>query len=279
MRNTMLAASLLAMVGSASSAMASTTAAAPAAAVGVAAPAVPELAVEGTAFVLRQPDGSELRGAQLVGAELDLAGGVTVRIDAVRPDPGDKSGETLLHALSTRGADGAWVPLCDADREGKREGFPVPGRWDEAGRYHADASASHFALTCTSGAQAKCVRFGYKPWKAAPDGTPMAAMYEACVHMTRADYCGDGVATTRDGTQIDIFDRHGVQRPESPAEFRFEAGWSPTGAVCVNHTRIPDNITLDQLAQRCPRLAAALGTSCTEESAAKLGAVLFNRSR
>ena len=237
----------------------------------------PELIVEGTAFVLRQADGTELRGAQLVGAELDLGGGVTVRIDAVRPDPGDKSGETLLHAFSTRGADGTWVPLCEPDHDGHREGFPVPGRWDDAGRYHADPD--HFALSCTSGAQAKCVRFGYKPWKPAPDGASLVPLYEACVHMVRADYCGDGVATTREGPQIDVYDRHGVQRSESGPDFRFEAGWSPVGAVCVAHTRIPQNVTLEQLRASCPRLAAALGESCTEESAAKLGAVLFNRSR
>jgi len=47
----------------------------------------------------------------------------------------------------------------------------------------------------------------------------------------------------------------------------------------VAHTRIPENITLEQLGKRCPRLAAGLGESCTEEAAAKLGAVLFNRSR
>ena len=274
MRNRVLSAGALAVLASVAPLSASIA--------GAAAPAAtsalqPELAVEGTAFVLRQPDGTELRGAQLVGAELDLGDGVTVRIDAVRADPVDKSGETLLHALSTRGPDGAWVPLCEPDREGNREGFPVPGRWDDAGRYHADAD--HFALTCTSGAQAKCVRFGYKPWKQAPDGASLVPLYEACVHMVRADYCGDGVATTRDGTQIDIFDRHGVQRPESGPELRFEAGWSPTGAVCVAHTRIPDNVTLDQLRGSCPRLAAALGSSCTEETAAKLGAVLFNRSR
>jgi hypothetical protein len=278
MRNRVLFAAALAPLAVLSP-LASFAAPAPAAAPAAASALQPELVVEGTAFVLRQPDGSELRGAQLVGAELDLGAGVTVRIDAVRADPGDKSGETLLHELSTRGADGTWTPLCDADREGRREGFPVPGRWDEAGRYHADAGATHFALTCTSGAQAKCVRFGYKPWKAAVDGAPLAPIYEACVHMVRADYCGDGTPTTRDGTMIDMYDRHRVQRSESGPDFDFEAGWAPTGAVCVAHTRIPENMTLEELAKRCSRLAGALGTSCTEEAAEKLGAVLFNRSR
>jgi hypothetical protein len=237
---------------------------------------VPALAVEGTEFVLRQ-GGRVMRSAELIGAELDLPDGTTLRIDGVRADPGDPSGETVLHTFSLNAGDGRWQNPCDADREGHQEGFPIAGRWDAAGRLHTEPG--HFALSCTSGAQAKCVRFGYKPWKAAPDGAPLAPMYEACVHMVRADYCGDGTPTTRDGTEIDIFDQHGVQQPTADPEFRFEAGWAPAGAVCVAHTRIPENITLDALRQRCPRLAAALGETCTLESAVKLGAVLFNRSR
>lgn len=237
-----------------------------------------KLSVEGTAFVLRLADGRSLRGADLVGAELDLGDGREVRIDAVRADPGDPSGETLLHSLSVRAAgSGEWQNACEPDREGHREGFPLLGRWSDDGRLHEDPS--RFFLTCTSGAQAKCVRFGYKPWKQAPDGAPLEPLYEACVHMARADYCGDGVPSTRDGTQIDIFDEHGVQTSESGPDFRFEAGWAPTGAVCVAHTRIPDNLTLEALRTQCPRLASALGEACTAESAKRLGAVLFNKSR
>jgi hypothetical protein len=104
-------------------------------------------------------------------------------------------------------------------------------------------------------------------------------MYQACIHMARADYCGDDHPTTRNGTTIDVFDHHGVQQPATGPDFRFEAGWSPTGAVCVNHTRIPQNMDLATLAQRCPRLRDALGKQCDEATAQRLGAVVFNRSR
>jgi hypothetical protein len=236
-----------------------------------------KLGVEGTAFVLTLGDGRVLRGAELVGAELDLGDGREVRIDEVRADPGDPSGETLLYSLGVRAAGSEWQNACEPDREGRREGFPLSGRWSDDGRLHDDPS--RFFLTCTSGAQAKCVRFGYKPWKQAPDGTALQPLYEACVHMARADYCGDGVPSTREGTTIDIYDDHGVQASESGPEFRFEAAWAPTGAVCVAHTRIPENLTLEALRQKCPRLAALLGEVCTEESAKRLGAVLFNKSR
>jgi ADYC domain len=235
------------------------------------------LAVEGTEFVLHLENGQTLRSAQLVGAELDLGDGGTIRIEGVRADPGDPSGETVLHTLAVNLGDGNWQNPCDPDAEGHREGFPVPGHWDAAGRFHSEPG--FFALTCTSGAQGKCVRFGYKPWRSASDGTSLAAIYEACIHMVRADYCGDGNATTKDGTEIDLFDHQGVQRPESGPEFHFEAGWAPSGAVCVARTRIPQNLTLERLGQNCLRLQAALGTDCTEERATALGAVLFNRSR
>ena len=78
---------------------------------------------------------------------------------------------------------------------------------------------------------------------------------------------------------IDIYDRHGVQQPASGEDVRFEAGWAPTGAVCVNHVRVPDNVTLDAIAARCPRLKDALGERCDEAAAQAAGAVLFNRSR
>jgi hypothetical protein len=182
-----------------------------------------------------------------------------------------------LHRLSLRIGEGDWHEACEPDPEGRRAGFPLAARWDAAGRFHADAR--HFSLSCTSGAEAKCVRYGYKFWQRAPDGASLAPAYEACVHMVRADYCGDGTPSTRNGTLIDVYDDHGVQRPTRDPQFRFEAGWAPTGAVCVNHPRIPQNLDLDTLAQRCPRLAAALGTRCDEGFARAHGAVLFNASR
>lgn len=233
-----------------------------------------DLTVDGTSFVLHQ-NGRILRSQELIGAEIDLGDGNWLRIDAVRVDPVDP--DILLHRFSTRDAQQAWHNPCIADRTGQREGFPLPGRWDDAGRFHP--GSEYIAITCTDGAQAKCVRFGYKPWKNSVDGRSLVPLYESCIRMTRADYCGDGTATTRDGTEVEIFDDHGVWTPDNLPGFRFEAGWMPQGAVCVRHTRIPQNITLEQLARRCPRLAAAVGEMCDENEARRRGAVLFNASR
>jgi hypothetical protein len=61
-------------------------------------------------------------------------------------------------------------------------------------------------ITCTGGAEGKCIRFGYKPWHPLSDGTSLEPYYRACVRLVRADYGGDGVGHTRNGTPIDLFD-------------------------------------------------------------------------
>jgi hypothetical protein len=242
---------------------------------------VTALEVVGTEFRLKLDDGRVLDSAGLVGAELDLGDGQWLRIDGVSHD--SRYPTVTLHALSVRqGETGDWHEACEADPEGRHLGFPLPGVWD--GDHQWQPAASRYTLTCTSGAQGKCVLWGYPYWQNAKDGTSLLPTYRACLRMARADYCGDDTAHTRNGTTIDMYDPLGIQTSDSPADadppFRFEAGWSPDGAVCVAHTRIPDELTLDQLRSRCPRLAAApLGEDCSEQWARAHGAILFDKSR
>ena len=93
--------------------------------------------------------------------------------------------------------------------------------------------------------------------------------------MVRADYCGDGLSATRDGTPIDLYDVAGIQKPEPVSSMKFEAAWGIHGAVCVRHTRIPDVLTIEQLVARCPRLANRVGDSCGEDAS---GALMFDKS-
>ena len=116
-----------------------------------------------------------------------------------------------------------------------------------------------FNVTCSSGAIGKCVRLGYKPWKRLPDGTALWDHHQACVRMMRADYCGDGQSFTRDGTLIDLYDRLGLQKDEPAPGMRFEAGWGKDGAICVARARIPEKVTLEELARRCPGRLAGTG--------------------
>ncbi|WP_134497710.1 ADYC domain-containing protein [Microvirga pakistanensis] len=96
----------------------------------------------------------------------------------------------------------------------------------------------------------------------------------------RVDYGGDDRPSTRNGTLVNLYDRFGIQEPGAAAGMTFEAAWGPDGAVCVAHPRIPGNVTLEQLAERYPRLKDRLGPqACTEEAIrADPRALIFNQS-
>jgi hypothetical protein len=217
---------------------------------------------------LRVPlsDGRVLRGADLVGAHLRF-GEARLRIAAVQPDPMDKAGEVWL--FDVRLPDD--TPMCEPAPDGSRLAMPIP-----------DTSApGGIAMTCTSGAAGKCIRFGYAPWRTAPDGqTSLAPYHAACVNMIRGAYGGPEKAWTKNGMQIDVYDHLGVQTPDNAPDQAFEAGWTPDGAVCVAHPRVPENGSLVDIAAASPRLAGLTGPGrCTEAVAKENGALVFNRSR
>jgi hypothetical protein len=239
---------------------------------------VRSVAVEGTAFRITLSDGTVLAQEALVGVVLAMGDGSgqqrRLRIDAVEHDPKDPTGEVMLYALSERDpATGEWVNACQPDPEGRRMGFPVAGVFTDDMR-HLDAPG-RFSITCTGGAEGKCIRFGYKPWRRTGDGTSLAPYYQACLRLVRADYCGDGVGHTQNGTVIDIFDRIGIQDEENDPGMSFEAAFTPDGASCVAHPRLPGADSLDRIRAMCPRLAGHTGPAC-DESASGL---LFVRSR
>jgi hypothetical protein len=240
-------------------------------------PGIRSVEVVGTEFRVILTDGRLLSGKKLVGAVLTVAvpGGQpqTIRIDGIELDPKDH--EVTLYDLSFRDpTTGAWGALCKPDAEGSLKAFPMRGTLAPDGEYRPEAPG--FSLTCTLGVQAKCVRWGYKPWKPDIAGFRMLDLYRSCMRMARADYCGDGLGATRDGTLIDLYDVAGIQKPEPVSSMRFEAAWGPHGAICVRHTRLPDVLTTEQLAKRCPRLANRIKESCSEDAP---GAFLFNKSK
>jgi hypothetical protein len=243
--------------------------------------------VDGTAFRVQLVSGKVLSGSDLVGATLSLsqsgdAAPRKVKIESVKTDPMDPDHETLLyHLLAVDPHTGQTSEMCELNADGERWGFPVRGQWDAEGQHISD---SGYTLTCSDGAQGKCVRFGYKPWKTLANGTRLDAYHQACVRLVRADYCG-GHGTTRDGMLIDIYDTIGINAPDpkaAAAGVRFEAAWNPVGAVCVAHTRVPENVTLDELSKECPRLVGHLGqAACTgvQVGSSPEHALLYNGSR
>ncbi|TWT15312.1 ADYC domain-containing protein [Reyranella sp. CPCC 100927] len=250
-------------------------------------PVLQTIEAEGTQFKVTMSDGRVLRSPQLVGATLVIAAGggtVRLRIDAVERDPEDTRADrpasdvVWLHTFSVLGADGNAQNFCTAGPDGRRQGFPLAGRSTPQGDFKP-AEPGVFELVCTSGAQGKCVRFGYLPWSRATDGTGLHEAYNACTRMVRGDYGGQGKPFTKDGMRIDVYDRFGVQTAENDTADAFEAGWSPDGAVCVHHVRVKENTTLAELEAAFPRLKGRTGTICTEDYARAQGAVVFNRSR
>jgi hypothetical protein len=85
--------------------------------------------VHGTALRVRLADGRTLGPHDLVGAALEAADEagrpLTVRVDAVTPDPRDPEGEVLLYRMTALGADGAWRELCGPDPAGERWAGPA----------------------------------------------------------------------------------------------------------------------------------------------------------
>ena len=238
---------------------------------------VRSVAVEKAAFRVTLSDGRVLAQEQLPGTILVLGDGSgaqrRIRIDEVEREAKDPAGEIVLYALSEQDpGSGEWRNLCLPDAEGRRLGFPLAGAFTPDGRY--EPAHAGVLLTCTAGAEGKCIRFGYKPWGFGPNKISLAPYYQACVRLVRADYCGDGIGHTRDGTPIDIFDTIGIERDESAPGMSFEAAWGPDGAVCVRRARLPDVLDSATLAAYCPRLAHAIGETCNEAAPA----LLFNRS-
>jgi hypothetical protein len=239
------------------------------------------LRVEGTRFVMTAADGGVLQGADLVGAELDLGEIGVVRVVAVERDAGARFDEIWMHTLELRQPGSMlFSNFCAPDTKGDKRVVVYPGYFDEQNRYIADAG--RFSMSCASGVESKCLRWGYLPWRRAPNtGESLVPYFESCIHLARADYCGDNRPSTLNGTSIDIFDRVGVQQQTlGYPELVFEAGWNTGGAVCVRRTRIPKNLALDELPDQCARFTAQnTGESCTELAASQRGALLFNRSR
>ncbi|HEY5922368.1 MAG TPA: ADYC domain-containing protein [Kofleriaceae bacterium] len=250
--------------------------------------------------VIAERGGHTLRGTALVGARFFASVASTAnppvlteaeyRITAIETESGSYdptgSGNTFLYTLEQYRADtNAWVPACDADSDGRRVAIPLAATWNTLGA--RVESSTLFTFACTTGVIAKCYRWGYRPWLTGY-GANMADMHQSCTRMARADYCGDGVPHTEDGTWINVWDRLSYPGPIQrhgllpPLGMLFEAGWNTDGAVCLSHARW---LLDDTLANLCPeRLIppGLLGATVCDTVVQVLGqdpnAKLFNES-
>ena len=215
-------------------------------------------------LVLSLSDGSTIHGAELTGAVVTIAG-TKAKIVGSRIDPEDPRGEIRLFDLRVDDSS-----FCARDPKGEHWAIAVSD----------DSQPGGVGFTCTSGAVGKCIRFGYAPWRTAPDGkTALAPYHAACTNLVRAAYGGPDRAWTRDGMAIDVYDDLGIQTPDTVGGDRFEAGFGPDGAVCVAHPRVREIGSLDDIVAAAPHLADRIGPhACTEEIARRSGALVFVRS-
>jgi len=152
--------------------------------------------------------------------------------------------ETLWHYKVQVRNGAAWEDYCSDGRSA----IAVPESWDMRqgvnGAGGLDATAKGFTFACDGSAIAKCVeKLGYAPWGttevrrgAITETVSKRPLLDACVRMIRADYCGNGVSMTRDGTTIDLDDSAGVNEAEAQS-WPHEAKWTERGAQCGEYTR------------------------------------------
>ncbi|WP_245894042.1 ADYC domain-containing protein [Chamaesiphon polymorphus] len=191
-----------------------------------------------------------IEGRDVAGTELTVVEGgrdLKLKIADVDLDPQDPEREIYLYTVLYRDSvSEQWQNYCQPDRDNVAKAIPLSGAWDRTGKHHENG---RITFACTNGVLAKCVRFGYKPWKTVR-GRSLRDFHQACTRMVRADYCGNGRAHTKDGTAIDIYDRLSIQTRTPHSGMILEAGWSPDGAVFIARTRWPESLA--KIERECP---------------------------
>ncbi|KIG12191.1 hypothetical protein DB30_01827 [Enhygromyxa salina] len=98
-------------------------------------------------------------------------------------------------------------------------------------------------LACAGSAAAKMALLGYGPHANFDDsGAPASpAQRQATLKMITADYCGDGLAYTVDGTELIWENQSGTVVPTTTSDLSApEAIWTDAGALCLDVPRAAD---------------------------------------
>jgi hypothetical protein len=197
-------------------------------------------------------EGSQLQG--LLGAEelsgtdfqqmlftgnLENGSTVTLRVDNVYEGSGADQDVWSYRVSYKDAADGQWYPLCTKPGGAPTNAIALEHRWDYrqgvAGGGSKVYDTTAFTFACEGAALAKCVRFGYAPWRSV-NGQSLADHHQACTRMVRADFCGDGTSYTQDGNWVNLYDSLSLQ--VDTELWSREAAWNTSGAQCfTSNTR------------------------------------------
>lgn len=226
--------------------------------------------VDGKLVGTRQSDGAQLSGSSLNNARMkgtySDSSEVDIRIDSVVHD--NVFNVDWNYASVSFNGGTTWQPYC---KDGEPV-LPVSNRWSESNSRISDSNI--FTFACDNAALAKCVKWGYNPQRSKQecDGAghckqqQLDDWHAACTRLVTADYCGDGVPHTRNGTPIDIYDNLDIQTRSGTLR-GVEADWSANGARCIRQTRWVDATGLGNdlayVTSHCPeRLAINNPVSC-----------------
>ncbi len=205
--------------------------------------------LEGSVLHVKTELDEALSGTQLAGAELVfdvvedgvLATGKRARIVSVKPLT--YGSDVWLYNISLQDSKGVWQPLC-MDKGAATEAILLADVWDPVtGERVSPRPSSAVTFACRGAALAKCVEWGYAPWRT-HQGAALADYHQACTRAVRADYCGDGTPHTSNGVGIHVKDPLGIQQEDNSKPHVVEAEWGSNGALCLNedNTRLPDAV-------------------------------------
>ena len=213
-----------------------------------------EVSLDGSVFTGRSGSGKALKAEQWVGAEftalLDDGESIALRIDERVVSKERSERDVVRYVVSYPTLEGR-SSLCGEDQNGNPiAAIPLQGRWN----YEAGAAGGGdkiddptvFTFACDGFVLAKCVHMGYHPWWPVMictkghgcEKSTLSAHHQACTRMLRADYCGNGLSHTVDGTAVNAYDGIGV-RSDGEA-WNLEAEWTASGARCAAVERISE---------------------------------------
>ncbi len=143
-----------------------------------------------------------------------------------------------------------WDDLCQSGGPGNKAIF-MQGYFTPEGRYVK--SSQYMGVTCWDGTAAKCMRWGYRPWRSLYNSKfgniPLEKTWLSCVRAAKADYCGNGESYTDVGKQIDIWDRYGFIKKFGEVDgwidssgralaYSDESAFDENGAGCLVRERL-----------------------------------------
>src|SRR6266542_88025 len=126
----------------------------------------------GSQLLAQDANGTTLSGADLIGTRLNgiLDGGATLPLQIQDVTRGaDPNRDVFYYSVRYQQGNGSWAPLCTDAGGRATPAIALAGRWSYAqgvagGGAHIDDPA-RFTFACKQGALAKCVEWGYKPWR------------------------------------------------------------------------------------------------------------------